>query len=87
MARGSLSSRVRSFFGDDSGEFDPFAEFRNPAEETQAYAGDAGQAKADAEREVAKLGIARGASPNAPAVPSGGNKLTLILSLLSRLPH
>lgn len=87
-AASGLLGRLRAFFGEESGEFDPFANFRTPAGETKAYAGDAAEAQANGAREAAKISISQGSNPSSPAVPGGtGNKITLLISLLARIPH
>ncbi len=76
--QGSRLSRLRSFLSDERGEFDPFADFRQPSSETKAVIGDAAETKAKDAQFADKLTHSR---------EEGGNKLVRLLGQLGRLIH
>jgi len=80
----SLLSRIGRRLSDTTGEFDPFAKFRQARPEPKATRGDPGEAMDDARRVVEKESIARGSDPNRPA---GGSRPTRLAALLARLFH
>ena len=80
----SVISRLKSFFGDETGEFDPFSNLRQPKSDIKAEIGDRQEAMDKVARQMEQEAIARGSNPNAP---TSGSIRVRLAALLARLFH